>query len=203
MDLPRLLKNRNLAQVALLGILFLFFIQLIADFVEAIYAFGLLGTSLPNEMASVLLLFSPLLLLLLPKRFSGWALVFLGELMLACRVAESLLDTRGRMLVAGVGVACFLVLLPLLLLNRDDEWQTTGGLTLAVGLTLALSLSILFRALDSGNDISIAGWFQAIGWALAIIASVLLIHLWRPGRIPTGSAPASQQHADRASCTAS
>jgi endonuclease/exonuclease/phosphatase family metal-dependent hydrolase len=174
--------NRNVAQVILLGILLLFFIQLITDFVEAVYAFGLLGTGLPNEMASVLLLFSPLLLLLIPNRFSGWILVFVGEAMLVCRVAESLLDTRGRMLIAGLGAASFLVLLPLLLIKRDEEWQNAGGLSLAVGLTLGLSLSILFRALYSGNDISTAGWFQAIGWVLAVIAGVLLVRLWRPGR---------------------
>jgi endonuclease/exonuclease/phosphatase family metal-dependent hydrolase len=189
MNLPGAFKNRNLAEIALLSILFLFFIQVITDFVEAIYAFGLLGTSLPNEMASVLFLFSPLLLLLLPKRLSSWVLVFLGELMIACRVVEGLLDTRGKMCVAGLGVACFLVLFPLLLWSRKDEWQEAGGLLLAAGLTLGLSLSILVRALDSGNDISTSGWFQVIGWALAIFAGVLLFRMWQPGRASDENSP--------------
>ena len=108
MSLPDPLKERHLAGIVLYSILFLFFLQLISEFVEAIYAFGLLGTSLPVEIASVLLLFSPMILLFLPQRLARWAPVFLGALMLACRVITPLVDTRGKMLVAGFGVACFL-----------------------------------------------------------------------------------------------
>ena len=120
MSPPESLKDRDLAATLLYGLLFLFFLQLISEFVEAIYAFGLLGTSLPPEVASVLFLFSPLLLLLLPGLASGWAPVLLGELMLACRVVVPMLDTRGKMLVSGFGVACFLLLLPILLRKQGE-----------------------------------------------------------------------------------
>jgi endonuclease/exonuclease/phosphatase family metal-dependent hydrolase len=143
-------------------------------------------------MASLLLIFSPALLLLLPKRLSGWPLVLVGELMLICRVVEPLLDTRNRMFVAGVGVACFLLLLPILITQSGGQRTETRGLALGVGLTTGLSLSILFRALNSGNDLSTDGWFQAIGWILAVAAAVLMVGF--PRR--TDAPPAGSQAGD-------
>jgi len=160
-------------EVMLYSVLFLFFFQLLSDFVEAIYAFGLMGGGLPVEIVYVLLLFSPLVLLLLRGDLSGWRLVMVGELMLAARLVEVTLDTRGRMVVGGLGVACFLILLPCLLRGRGEE----GGALLGAGLTVGLALSILFRALGSGLDISTCGRFQFIGWVLALAAAVLLLDL--------------------------
>jgi len=182
---PDPLRDRYLAGIALYSILFLFFLQLISEFVEAIYAFGLLGTSMPVEIASVLLLFSPVILLLLPGRLARWAPVCLGELMLVCRVITPLLDTRGKMLVAGFGVACLLLLFPLVLWNQKDKQREATGLIVGLGLALGLLLSILFRTLNSGSDISTTGWYQVIGWLLAIAAGVLMLFLWRPEKAPT------------------
>jgi hypothetical protein len=47
-------------------------------------------------------------------------------------------------------------------------------LTLGIGLTIGLSLSVLFKALNSGSDLSTYSWFQVIGWILAVTAGVLL-----------------------------
>ncbi len=185
MSLPDALKDRQLADIVLHSILFLFFLQLISEFVEAIYAFGLLGTSLPVEIASVLLLFSPVILLFLPQRPARWAPVFLGALMLACRVITPLVDTRGKMLIAGFGVACFLILLPLVLRNQKDGRRGFVGLIVGLGLSLGLLLSILLRTLNSGSDISSSGWYQIIGWFLAIVAGALMFFLWRPDRVPS------------------
>ena len=163
------MRSSKTGRIVLYTILFLFFFQLIADFIEASYASILTGGgSVPPEIASMLLLLAPVILLLLPRGLAGWPLILVGELMIVCRVVEPLLDTRGRMLVAGLGVACFLILLPALIARRDGVTANTRGLTLGFGLTIGLSLSILFRALNSGSDISTNGWFQAIGWILAI-----------------------------------
>jgi hypothetical protein len=157
------MRLNKILEIVLYSILFLFFFQLIADFIEATYAFGLMGLGMPVEAVSVLLLLSPLVLLLVPREVSGWPLVLLGELMLVCRVVQPLLDTKSRMIVAGLGVACFLILLPVLIVRRDGERLKARGLSLGIGLTVGLSLSILFRALNSGIDLSTWGWFQAIG----------------------------------------
>jgi len=174
------MKKQNMLEVALYSLILLFFFQLISDFVEAIYAFGLMGTSIPVEIVSILFLFSPLILLLLPRGLSGWPLVLVGELMLLCRVTETLLDTRGRMLVAGLGVGCFLVFLPSLLWNRKDRDGASSGLVLGASLAVALSLSILFRTLGSGSDVSTIRWSQGVGWILALVAGALLLGPARP-----------------------
>ena len=110
----KLTGNQRFSEVTLYSILFLLFFQLISDFVEAIYAFGLMGTSLPVETVFVLVLFSPVVLLLLRKGISGKPLILIGEVMLVSRVVEVMLDTRDKMIVAGIGVGCF-VLKPSLL----------------------------------------------------------------------------------------
>jgi endonuclease/exonuclease/phosphatase family metal-dependent hydrolase len=194
MEPSKVLKKQNLVKVILYSLLFLLFFQLISDFVEAVYVFGLLGTSVPIEIISVLLLFSPLILLLLPQGLSGWPLVLAGEMMLACRIVEAVLDPRGKMFVAGLGVACFLILFPSLLRNREDQEAESDSLLLGIGLAVGLSLSILFRTLGSGSDISTYGWFQAIGWILAIVAGALLLRFRRPGRAIAVTADAAVKH---------
>jgi endonuclease/exonuclease/phosphatase family metal-dependent hydrolase len=102
--------------------------------------------------------------------------------MLVSRIVAVMLDTRGKMIVSGIGVGCFMLFLPALLWNQDEE--ESGGAALGSGLVVGLALSILFRALNSGTDISTYSWFQAIGWALAAIAGVRLFDLSRTGDPP-------------------
>ena len=174
MERSTALKKHPLVQVTFYGLLLLLFFQLCSDFVEAIYVFGLLGTSIPVEIVSVLLFLSPVVLLLLPRGLSGWPMVVVGEIMLLCRMAEVLLDPRGKTFVAGLGVACFLLLFPSLLRNREDAQGESSGLILGLGLAAGLSLSGLFRTLGSGSDISTLGGSRVIGWLLTIVAGVLL-----------------------------
>ncbi len=165
----------------LYSILFLFFFQLIADFIEAIYAFGLLGTSIPPEIASVLFLFSPLLLIILKKGLGKRSLVAVGAVMIAARLAEALLDTRGKMLVSGLGVSSFLLLFPALFYyfrgeqSKPDNGEASESTKMGAGLLLAVVLSILLRALNSGGDLSTSGGYQAIAWVLGAVALVLLV----------------------------
>lgn len=161
------------------GLLFLVFFQLLFDFVETIYAFGLMGTNIPVEIAFVLLFFSPLVLLFLPRGIRGWPLILIGELVFLCRGVETLLDTRGKMIVAGLGVAFFLIFFPCHFLQKQKyiKYDTNRGLTASLGLALGLLLSILFRTIGSGFDFSTYGWGQAIGLVYVIIAGILLILL--------------------------
>ncbi|GAJ01167.1 unnamed protein product, partial [marine sediment metagenome] len=43
-------KYQPLLEILLSSILFTFFLQLLSDFIASIYAFGLLGTSIPVEI---------------------------------------------------------------------------------------------------------------------------------------------------------
>ncbi|MFQ5752204.1 MAG: hypothetical protein ACE5HI_09430, partial [bacterium] len=104
--------------------------------------------------------------------------------MLLCRIVEVMLATRSRMIIAGVGVSCFMVLFPSLLSKKAGEKGEYGGLTLGISLTLALSMSILLRAVNSGIDITTHNGFQVIGWILAGVTGILLVVLAKAGTKP-------------------
>ena len=88
--------------VVLLGILFLFFFQMLSDFVAGLYGLGLRHTSIPPEIASMGLLLSPLLLGLFPKCFSSrQVLTGLVFCILVARVLEVPLSPHAQMLVSG------------------------------------------------------------------------------------------------------
>ena len=175
-------SRKSLMDLALMSLLFLFFFQLLSDFVEAIYAFGLMGTNIPVEIVFVFFFFSPLLLVLLPKGISGWPLIVVGEIMLVGRLAEALLDTRGKMIFAGLGVACFLVFFPCYYFKerKGSPGDPSRASNIGLSLTFALLLSMLFRTLGSGFDVSTFGWSQTIGWVLLIAAGLLLIMVKAP-----------------------
>ncbi|RME08103.1 MAG: hypothetical protein D6803_02105, partial [Anaerolineae bacterium] len=131
----------------------------------------LLGTSIPPELAAVLLLFSPLLLLFrrgAPRRLLPIAL----SVALIARAVEPFLPTRGVMLVSGVGIAALLLALPLLL-TRYRPGETLWAIGLAV------TASALLRALGAGFDLSTSGGAPWLG-ALLALATLWLTWKQRP-----------------------
>lgn len=159
----------------LFALLFLVFLQLLTEFVAAIYAFGLLGVSIPVEIAAVLLLFSPLLLFLLPRGLSPVWLRLLPLLVLVTRAALPLLSTRGRLLVAGLGVALFLFWFPAWLAAAARRKEASGlAWAQGAGLLLAAGVSTLLRALGAGLDASTSGGQAWLAWLLVVAAALLL-----------------------------
>ncbi len=173
-------SKKYYSEVVLLSLIFLFFLELISDFVEAIYALCLLTSSLNENILSVIFLLSPVVLVFFRKSFPDKLLVVVGELMIVCRVLEALLVgvPQGKMLISGLGVGCFLIFFPLFLQRKYNHDEEQGGLTLGLGLVIGLTLSILLRTLGSTVDISTFSWFQPIGWILAIIAAFMIIGMF-------------------------
>lgn len=162
------------AEITFYAVIWLFFLQLLSEFVEAIYTFGLLGTDVPPEMALVLILLAPVLLLFGPRQVTNrWPLI-MAAVVIFSRLALPLLDTRGRMLVAGVGSAAFLLWLPAELAVLGRERRPAASVSLAAGLGISLALFNLMRAWSHGIDPSLAPGFQVIGWVLGSVAVVLL-----------------------------
>jgi endonuclease/exonuclease/phosphatase family metal-dependent hydrolase len=162
------------AEITLYALLWLFFLQLLSEFVEAIYTFGLLGTDIPAEMIAVLLLLAPALLLLAPRQPGLLLPLAMAALVIFSRLALPLLDTRARLLVSGVGVAAFLIWLPAQLAILSRYRRTEAGVALAAGLALSLALLNLLRAWHHGIDPSLAKDYPYIGWVLGLVAVVLL-----------------------------
>ena len=173
------LVHRRDTNVVVYTVLFLFFFQLIREFVEGIYAFGLLGTSIPPEIASIVLLLSPVVLLFCPREMKRHTFMALTFIILSSRVIAVLLDTRGRMLLTGVGVAASLVWFPALLWQRGHEDPQQSQRQLSLGLMIAVLLSILFRVSGAGLDLSTHGPYQLLGWLLAVPAAFFVLRQTR------------------------
>ncbi|MFX1505675.1 MAG: endonuclease/exonuclease/phosphatase family protein [Promethearchaeota archaeon] len=180
MSIGHTLKNqleRYYSELVLISILFLFFLELISDFVEAIYALCLLTMSLNENILSILLFFSPLILFLFRREISTKILVIIGELMILCRVIAPLTIqyTQVKMIISGIGVGCFLIFFSLFLQRKYNGDEEFTGVNLGVGLAIGTALSILFRTLGSTIDITTFGWFQVIGWILALILAFMIL----------------------------
>lgn len=112
------MRNIKVAETILFSILSLFFLQSLSDFIEAIYAFGLLVTAFTIEVASIILLFTPLLLLAFRKVPSRPFLLGLSFLAISGRLLEPLFDPGGKLVACGISVGAFTMLFPLLLHGR-------------------------------------------------------------------------------------
>lgn len=159
----------------LFSVLWLFFFQLVAEFVEAIYAFGLMGTGIPTEIAFVGYFLLPFLFILKKKSFTHLSQLLIGEAIVIIRIIVPLLSTRGRLIVAGLGVFLFLIFMPSLFFNRKgDECRRIHLSSIGMSLVTAVLLSVLFRVQGGGYDLTLFSNTRPIGWLLAALAAVML-----------------------------
>jgi endonuclease/exonuclease/phosphatase family metal-dependent hydrolase len=162
----------------LYSLLFLAFFQLLSGLIEATYAFGLLQVDIPPEIGFVLFLLSPLVLIVFPGWLEGRAArnmaLLTGLLALYCWGLLPWLDTRGRLLAAGLGTGLLLLFLPALLRQAPAHFSPRR---LGCALGLAGLLSILLYTLGGGQPP--AGLLaRAIHGLLAGLAMVLFA--WFP-----------------------
>ena len=141
------MKQRNL--LCVYGLFLLYFLQLLSDFIESIYVFGLLSTGVTIEIISVILLFSPVVLLVLRKGIPKTMFVILLVGVLASRLISVNLGPSAKMVVSGIGVGCGLIVFPGLIWYISRSVPANAGKavdththTLESGLLLAVALSI-------------------------------------------------------------
>lgn len=168
--------NHSWKFILFFSLLSLLFLQLVSDFIESIYAFGLLGTDIPPEIVSILFFFSPLVLLVFKRRLPLRAGLALAGLIALLRAYEVVAAPAAKMLSAGLAVGLLLFLLPLLLSHIRQETHFTA-IEIGSGLIIGLALSILLRTLDAGSDISL--FVPAISWVLSALMLGLIASLWR------------------------
>jgi endonuclease/exonuclease/phosphatase family metal-dependent hydrolase len=161
------------------------FFSLLTSFVEAAYTFGLLGTDIPPEIAYVLLLLSPFLLLFFPKLVDIRGFMrATGSLGFLCWAVSLPLGTRWRLLATGVGCGLFL-----LFLAARIRQVPRGSTEQALGLGVGVLLSVLVRAARRGNLLLSDGFALVTCLAIAFLAVVLLLFTGRE----IGEEPGAEQ----------
>ena len=164
------------SEALFLGILFLIFFEQITDFVESIYLLNLIKTDINENIAAVLFLLTPLLLLAFKRMFPDKVMVLLVEIIVICRNLYPFFETQIKMILTGIGVGCFLIFLPVYLQKRASGNHKKNGLTLGIALSLGLILSIALRTLGSSIDLSLIILFQWIGWILASYVMIMALN---------------------------
>ncbi|MFX1344602.1 MAG: endonuclease/exonuclease/phosphatase family protein [Promethearchaeota archaeon] len=173
------------SELILVSILFLFFFQLISDFIESIYALNLIEVELNENIAAALFLLSPIILVLpiFKKEFPDKGLVIIGEVMVICRILEPIFNTQIKMIFTGMGVFCFMLFFPAFLQSKSKGNEEKNSLLIGVELSIGLGMAILFRTLGSTLDLTYHFWFLWIGWVLAAIAGIMLINFLNTDRM--------------------
>lgn len=160
-------NSRGFAGPALFyGLLLLFFFQLCSDFIETIYAIGLMGVAIPPELASAVLFFAAALLLFFRRGFSARVNLALMGLVALLRLLDMFVYGGAKMVVSGLGVGAFMLLLPAWLARRGAERDEESTAELSAGLALALAFSIFLRTLGAGSEPlpgqTGAGWLNVV-----------------------------------------
>ena len=161
-------------EIALYSVLFLFFFQLLTEFVAAVYAFGLLGVNIPVETVAILLFFSPFLLVPARKPLPGKIVALLGAAAVLFGLIAMFTGTRERMLLSGFGTACVLAFLPAYLSGPARSGGRGTAVRLSAALASGTALFIVFRVLNSGIYPYEEFWFRAVSAALGAAAVILL-----------------------------
>ncbi|MFX1306097.1 MAG: endonuclease/exonuclease/phosphatase family protein [Promethearchaeota archaeon] len=147
--------------------------------IESVYMLDLLNLELDEKAAGILFLFTPIVLLGFRHKIPDYCLEIVAIIAIILRLISPFLDSATRIITSGIGVGCLMLFFPVYyshsIKNNSMNNGEKASLKLAVGLALAILLSITLRALNSTVDISIYGFFQIIGWIIAIIAILSII----------------------------
>ncbi len=169
------MKERSATEMKstlLFALLFLFFLQLLSLWIESIYRLTLVKLSMGMEGFSFLWLLLPLVVLFSGRKSERPMLWFSLLTFLGARAVCPLLGVRALTVVAGLGVAAFLILLCVVFSGRYRSLQ--GDACLATGI--AVLLSVLFRSWGSSCDISMEGNGAVLGWVL--VGAALGLCVW-------------------------
>ncbi len=177
MEIYNKFVNKCYSELAFISILFLFFFQLIGDFLESIYALNLIEVELNENVLALLFLLTPIVLLFFKKGFPDKAFIILGEIIVFCRVLEPFLIVELKMIVTGIGLGCFMIFFPVYIQKRVKGNYEKNGKILGIGLGIAILSSIALRALGSSIDLSTFSWFMWIGWIMAFFFALMVPNL--------------------------
>ena len=170
------------SEVVLLGIFFLFFIQLLTELVSSIFALNLLTVSLNAYVTIIFFLLLSIVLVFFKNNIPDVFITVLGTLVIICRIVEGLIPIAAiKAIFAGIGCAAFVVFLPAYFWRKARVHEADFekmALDFGTGFAISVAVSILFRTIGGTVDISLQGWFQVIGWILGILGVFMLVDLF-------------------------
>ena len=134
------MKVSKSSGTALWAVGFLFFLQLYTLYVESIYRMSLIKLSMGAEMLGILFLLAPLVVLAIGRRGErGVVPAAIGGLVVA-RCVAPYLGARGQIACAGLGVACFLLLMCYVFAGSravpDGDWTAAAAVAVLCGIAL-------------------------------------------------------------------
>jgi endonuclease/exonuclease/phosphatase family metal-dependent hydrolase len=165
------------------GLLLLLFLQTLTVWLESIYKIGLTKLSMGSEMAGLLFVLSPILVLFCPGRVQTTALWIAIAFFLGARALLPLAGVSAGMLLAGVGVGSFLVALCFMLSGRFRFLVGDAG----AALGLAVLMSIALRAWGATYDYTLGASGAVLGWLIVGIAIGLFWWLRSNNETETGT----------------
>ncbi|MBN1561612.1 endonuclease/exonuclease/phosphatase family protein [candidate division KSB1 bacterium] len=160
--------SRNDAATLLLAILLLFLLQQITLLVESIYMLNLLQTSMDARALCIFFFYAPLFLLFARRPATNGSLFFFLILFVLTSLSAASQSTQWRIFFAGIAVSSCMLFIGMFF-SRPEARRVSW----AQSLSLAVLLSMIFRAFGSTLDISLTGSSRFLAWLLGLAALIL------------------------------
>lgn len=167
-------REKRFFVILFIGLMSLLTLQLLSDFIEAIYADFLITESLNHSLVALVFLLTPLILVLFGQRLPPLLLLLFGEMIVIFRILEVSAGPAYKILFAGCGVGSFFVFLPGYLHFIKDSNRNTKGASFGLGFALAVFLWIAFKTVNASVDITAYGAHIWTGWVVNGLTFLLL-----------------------------
>ena len=171
------LNKKFVGHWVLLTIVIVFLFQMMSDVIEAIYTMDLLNTTLDAKVLGVFFFFTTPILFAFRKNIPDVLLKVTGTLALFFRMLEPFFRTPMKIWIGGISLGCILLYLPAYMVKMKDNSKGAMGILFSLSIACSSILIILFKTSNGTIDISLVGFYQAIGWAMGLGGIVILFLL--------------------------
>ncbi len=161
----------------LLTVIFVFFFQMVSDVIEAIYTMDLLNTTLDEKVAGVGFFLTTPLLFIFWKKIPDLLMKIVGTVAIVLRLIEPFFRTPMKIWIGGASLGLLLIYIPAYMAKMRENKGPAMGLLFSISIASSSLLLILFKTVNNTIDISMIGYFQAIGWVLGAGAIVIIFLL--------------------------
>ncbi|MGQ4892626.1 MAG: endonuclease/exonuclease/phosphatase family protein [Candidatus Njordarchaeia archaeon] len=184
--------SENFMETLFVGIITLFFFEMLTDLIMYVYAPNLIVLELiPEYLMPILLIFLvPIVTIVIGKICTEEGAVkimlFFTWLAIIARLLSPMFENLTyKLLLDTIGVLSIIITLPIYLaIDRDPE---SASINISTGFAFGIALGILFKSLGSTVDITMHWWTQSIAWILGIIAAYTSVNLYSPEKTRLGS----------------